>query len=314
MAVFQMSSLQLIGCCWRGHSVARICLFACLLAQILTPVVAYGKGKSKFLAVYPMIFKFCMFWWCAVVFVIMAVFIIDHLFTKFKGPQRVDFVYEHTFRSVAEREAYWAQLADPSTWSPAHPVLQSADVRMVEFGTRDVNPGAAGARSSDTNDAAVATTAEVSTDLSMETDNVSDGSSFPTNTSMTLKPVPLGPLKEGFGMVLRHKKGTRREGGHFATRKCTKLETPQGNEPWRIVMRTVEVGGGYPFVPDTEECTVDMWPLANDGTMKSVVIGRAACSSRLFCWWHSLQQNSELAAQAMLDGIGEEIGHSKKKD
>jgi len=347
----------------------RTWLLGLLLAQCLLPALAIGTGKkNKMFAAYPTIFKFFMFWWCLFVGCVMVVYVLDHLLGKYRGPARVDYTVEHTFRSVADREVYWAQLVDPSQWKPSHPVLESADIRMVECGHADEQNGheeAAKAEreaeedgqedfsqypngmtwnefqsayaesktgpttsrergdawtkykekqatevdaAGDTVSAAAAST-EAATSSSSSSSNGSEDS-----IQMTVRPVPLGCLKPGLGMILRYKEGNWRAGLHFCTRECTAVETPGPKEPWRIMMRTVDVGGGYPYLKASEEVMVELHPPSEDGSMLCALVGRAACQSRFFRWWSSLQKNSELGAAAYLEALGQEVGRAKKSD
>jgi len=63
-----------------------------------------------------------------------------------------------------------------------------------------------------------------------------------------------------------------------------------------------------------EEVVVEMEAPAADGTMKCRILSRAYYSSRFFGWWNGLQKASEEGAEAMLEGIGDEVGRAKKKD
>jgi len=274
-----------------------------IIVILLLPVLVEAKKKSKFLAGYPSIFKFLLFWWCVIVFAIMFVYIVDQLFYKFRGPCRIDFDVECKFRGVADRLVYWEQVMDPTKWKETHPILQSADVRLVEC---------TGLETKDTDEAAGQSASEAETDTAgtRQPDDAVQNVGDPPNTKLT--PVPLGPLKEGLGLILRHKTGSGpREGTFFCTRKCIQLDMPKEGD-WRLVMRTVEVGGGYPFLPDTEQSELIMSPPAEDGSITCQMYGYASVSSRFFGWWTGLRKASEQGAAMMLEAIGEEIERGKK--
>eukprot|EP00928_Gymnodinium_smaydae_P026035 TRINITY_DN20554_c0_g2_i1.p1 TRINITY_DN20554_c0_g2~~TRINITY_DN20554_c0_g2_i1.p1 ORF type:complete len:326 (-),score=73.45 TRINITY_DN20554_c0_g2_i1:1088-1921(-) len=258
------------------------------------PVLAMaGRRKDvseTFLEAYPAIFKFCLFWWCVFVVAVMAVYISDHLFTKYFGPARVDYSVSLELRGSSDREAYWAQLVDPSKWSPSHPVLASANVRMVECTAKG-------------KDAAKGAAKEEPAEGEEE------------GPSKALRPVALGPLRVGLGLTLRHKDnaGDARAGSFFCTRECTVLEKPKDG-PWRLEMRTIEVGAGYPYLRDTEESVVEVWPASEDGSVRCELSGGAATSSRVFRWWSGLQRATIASAEGLLLAIDEELGKAKKKD
>mmetsp|Transcript_90747 Transcript_90747/g.194634 ORF Transcript_90747/g.194634 Transcript_90747/m.194634 type:complete len:277 (-) Transcript_90747:50-880(-) len=270
--------------------IRRAPLVALLFLCLVLPTLAYGgKKKSKFLAAYPSLFKFFLFWWCIFVFGVMTVYIIDTLLYKYRGPAHVDFSIEHVFRGVDSRQVYWAQFVDPTTWDVAkHPVLQSADVRTVRVDT-EVPPAEPLA------DAAAASGA---------------------HASKRVTPLPEGlvALKPGLGLILRHKEGSGvRTGTLFCTRECTQMETPEDG-PWRLVMRTIEVGAGYPFMPDTEESELQLWAPEKDGTMRCSMVGFAAVNSRFFRWWTGIRRASVAGAVAMMEGIEEVVQASKKTE
>lgn len=261
--------------------VRRICLPRLLIMLILVfvmPVIAAEGKKSKFLAAYPSVFKFVLFWWCVFVFAVMGVYILDHVLFRLYGPAKVFWDVEHVFTGSASREQYWKQLSDPSSWSTKHPVLQSADVRMMQCAAAE----------------------------EMEADSA--------EPLRHLRPVPLGPLKPGFGLILRYKAGSGpREGSFFCTRECVKLEVAEG-EPWRLTMRTMEAGAGYPFLPNTEVSEVEMLPPSEDGSVRCKMTGLAFVTSRAFRWWTKLQPLAQLGAEDMLRSIGEEVTAPKKRD
>jgi len=251
-----------------------------LVVLSLISQVAAAEKKSKFLAGYPGIMKFLMFWWTIFVFVVMGIFIIDHVITQRWGPARADWSLEYVFRSSAGREAYWAQFVDPTAWSLDHPVLQSADVRLVKI------------------------------EESAKADETSTSSSAP---GAAVSPLPLGPLKQGLGLILRHKANSGpREGSFFCTRLCAKLEVPE-DDVWRCLTKTVEVGEGYPLLPGTEETEVELWPPGEDGSIRCRMTCRAAVSSRWFRWWTGLLETSQASARAMLESIEQEVEAGKKR-
>lgn len=296
-----------------ARMVPRLLLRVLCFLVLILPVLAYGEGKkkSKFLAAYPSVFKFLLFWWCIFVFAVMGVYILDHLLFRYYGPAKVIWDVEHIFKGSGSREDYWRQFADPSTWSPQHPVLQSADVRMVKCCAADSEEGLQAAA-----DAAAAAAAAAGDEVA-EVDEIAEALKADAGEAAEarhLQPVAHGPLGPGLGLILRHKAGTGpREGSFFCSRECTKLEAPEG-EPWRMVMRTLEGGAGYPFLPNTEETEIVMMPPAEDGSVHCRMTGMACVTSRGFRWWTNLQPLSRQGAEAMLKAIGEEVENPKKKD
>lgn len=270
-------------------------LLVCL-AFTLPAVGDAAKKEKNFLDMYPQIFKFCLFWWCFFVFVVMAIYIIDSLLTKYSGPALVNWKVDHTFRGVDDRQAYWAQLADPSSWSPEHPVLASADIRMVSIAKTD-------------KDAAKVDKEDADTDDATSNANAAD-SDAARKPSVQVKPIELQRLKVGLGMMLRHKVGDN-AGSLFCTRACTALD--EGEETWRMTMETVECGAGYPFLEGSEESVVEMHLPQDDGTMLCTMSGCAAVSSRFFRWWSGLRSASEVAAISTLDAIDENMQRAKKQ-
>jgi len=207
----------------------------------------------------------------------------------------VNICIERTLQCHADRNAYWAQVADPSAWKPTHPVLQSANVRMVEYLNGEGTSGTENVDSNATN---------------------SEGGSSSVSARQAAKvskPIDLGPFKLGRGLVLRHKEGTGFAGDVFCTRECIELDMPKEGS-WRIMMRTTDIGVGYPFLPNTEESVVAMLPAEKDGSIQCILTINAFCSSRFFRWWYGLKKNSIDGAELLLDGIAEEVGRSKKKD
>lgn len=268
-----------------------------LLLSFVLQAAAAEKKKSKFLAGYPGLMKFLMFWWTILVFIVMGIFIVDHVITQRWGPARADWSVEHVFRSSSERQAYWAQLVDPTAWSPNHPVLQSADVRLVKI---EAAPPADDDQPQEEAKATGSAAAEPQAEAAAPKTRVS--------------PLPLGPLKPGLGLILRHKANSGpREGTFFCTRLCAELETPEDGA-WRCVTRTVEAGEGYPLLPGTEETELELWPAAEDGSIRCRMTSRAAVSSRWFRWWTKLLESSQASAKLMLEAIEQEVESGKKKD
>merc|ERR1712070_736805 len=94
------------------------------------------------------------------------------------------------------------------------------------------------------------------------------------------KAIALRSLQPELGLVLRHKENTGVQAGDlFCTRKCTQLETP-AEDAWRLVMQTIQVGVGYPYLPDTEESELVMDAPAADGSIRCCMIGSFAVNSR----------------------------------
>lgn len=295
----------------------RILFLALLFLSLISPAMAaYGSGKkSKFLAAYPILFKFFLFWWCIFVFVVMGIYILDHLMFRRFGPAKVAFSAERIFKSSPSggREAFWAQLADPTAWSMNHPVLQTADIRMVRCGGR--NGDSAGAGGTANGDADSDTKAAAGESSDTETTARTEADSEGPAPSTKLQPISLQPLSVGLGFILRHKEsdGGPRAGSFFCTRECTTLDKP-AEGTWRMIMRTVEVGNGYPFNPETEETEVEMDAPGEDGSVRCVVTGFAAVNSRIFRWWNGLELNARLGAETLLEAVESEVLSAKKKD
>lgn len=284
---------------------AELLLLVALLLSLAPPVLAaYGSGKkSKFMAAYPAIFKFCLFWWCVFVFVVMFFYISDHLLWRKFGAAKVAWSAERAFKAASGgREEYWAQLVDPTRWAPNHPVLQSADIRMVRCGDDDADKSRGGSEDAKDDEPLPNPHATVA----------DEGLAVP---SAKLRPVELQPLAVGLGFILRHKPAEvgPRTGSFFCTRKCTLLETPTEGK-WRMVMRTIEAGNGYPFQPDSEVAEVEMDPPAEDGSVRCAITGSAETNSRIFRWWNGLEPNSRAASEDMLEVIENLVLHAKKRD
>ncbi|CAK0865964.1 unnamed protein product [Prorocentrum cordatum] len=269
-----------------------------LLLAGAVPAMAKKSKGLEILKHYPTMFKFCMFWWCIFVFAVMGGYIIDTLLFRKFGPARISWKMEHVFRGTADRDAYWAQLVDPSRWSTTHPVLQSADLRMVDC-SKLLKEVAAGA-------AVVTDTDEVA--------SYGDEDKPPKvmEASSSLESVALGPLRPGLGLVLRHKGGTGALAGAFyCTRACTLLEKPPEGV-WRFGMDTVEAGAGYPYAAGSQKDELEMWPPGEDGSIRCRMSGTAEVGSRFFRWWSGVESSSRAGALAMLEAIGEEIQAAKK--
>jgi len=227
---------------------------------LLAPAAnAYGADpktgkKKKFMEHVPMLFKFGMFWWCAFVFIVMLIYILDALLLKYRGPRALAWSVEHELSAGVDREAFWSQLADPSTWTPSHPVASSADISMVQ----DV----------------------------------------PEEESYTgLKPVELCPLKEGFGIVLRHKSNAGpRSKELFCQRQCIGLEKPKDGT-WKLIMKTTQAGVGYPYVEGSEETVLAL--RQKDGKLCCSMETRCLVESRLRSWWRNLPKQGRCAAVEM---------------
>lgn len=256
------------------------------LTTLVQADAAYGK-KGKFMEAYPMLFKFFLFWWCVVVFAAMAVYILDTVVFKYSGPALVEWSTERTMRGDVDRAAYWAQFADPSSWSTErHPVLQTADVRMVHW---DSSAAAEMAKNGD------------------------HEQKEPGSLSAKMKAASLGELKPGFALILRHKAGVGpRAGSFFCMRECVQSERLKDG-PWIFSMRTVDVGAGYPYIPGSEEVTLELFPPAEDGGIRCVMSGTGALSSRVFRWWQGLSKASVEGAEAMLQAIDEDLLSAKKR-
>mmetsp|Transcript_22212 Transcript_22212/g.62235 ORF Transcript_22212/g.62235 Transcript_22212/m.62235 type:complete len:321 (-) Transcript_22212:77-1039(-) len=301
--------------------VMRLLLLACLLASLVSPALAaYGKGKkSKFMSAYPILFKFVLFWWCVFVFVVMGFYVADNLMWRKFGPAKVAWSVERTFKAAPDggRAAFWAQLVDPTKWSMSHPVLQSADIRMVECTKPEAEKNDTGSKDETSKesagDKAAAEAAEPAEPA--KSPNATEADEGLVAPSAALRPVELRPLEAGLGFILRHKQslGGPRAGSFFCARECTKLETP-ADGTWRMFMRTVEVGNGYPFEPDSEESEVELAPPAEDGSVRCTINGFAAVNSRLFRWWNGLEPNSRAGSEAMLEAIENEVLSAKKNE
>jgi len=257
---------------------------------LLVHVAMAEKPKRKFMANYPGIFKFFLFWWTIVVFVVMGVYIFDTLLTRWFGPARVDWVVEHRFpKADPGREGYWDQLANPSKWSATHPVLQGADISMVELEPQENRQA-----------------------LSEEEERLRAGEVQP-EPRLKSTAVDLQAMKPGLGLLLRHKKeGYSPAGSFFCIRECTTLET--GGDVWRLITQTVDVGGGYPFHEGSEVTELQMWPPTEDGTIACKMTSCATVSSRFFRWWTGLLSASISSGVAFCEAIEQEVKTTTKKD
>lgn len=297
-----------------------------LLVTLVVPATAaYGKGgKGNFLKAYPGFFKFLLFWWCVLMFIVMGILVGDHVLFLRKGPCWVHWYADYVFKG-GEREEYWKQFVDPSSWSWTHPVLMSADIKLVET-LSEPDPAAVAAA------AAKNGTKEEGGEEDEEEEETTDPSAeVPAQSSDDLsearkariRPVPLGPMRPGLALVLRHKSSTplpikhdadpETAGKFFCMRECVESEKP-ADGCWRFVMRTIDVGVGYPFLPGTEEVEVVLHPSGDDGSIRCEMNCKAALQSRLFAWWNNVKRNSTAGCGAMLGAIASEVEGSKKRD
>jgi len=87
---------------------------------------AVAEAKKKFLEGFPMFFKFGLFWWCALLAVIIISVIVDFLVTKLVGPQKQRWKFEYVFPPETDLKKLWSLLTQPSEWPPEHPILSHA--------------------------------------------------------------------------------------------------------------------------------------------------------------------------------------------
>lgn len=267
-------------------------LLILLLASLADSVDAYGgKKKSKFMAAYPSVFKFVLFWWCVIVFSVMATYIIDNLMFRKFGAAKVQWSVEHVFKAAkGGRETFWAQLADPSAWAPGHPILLSADIKMAKCGEEGAKliAEAVAAKEKD------------------------EGEGMPDTSLVTMD--GLKPLTEGFGIIMRHKENFEpNSGGFFCTRECIRIERPK-KEAWEVALKTIEVGSGYPYSAQAETTMIELHPEAEDGSLRCVISGSSEVNSRIHRWWSALEVNAKVGALAMMQAIETEVHANKKTD
>jgi len=272
-------------------------------------IEAYGgKKKGKFMAHIPGFIKFLMFWWCVIVTIILLVYIVDRMMYRWKGPALIEWTIDHVFDGKGKREDYWAQFVNPTKWGPTHPILASADVRMVQM-TQEKAIKDSGTANGEKDGKEKKPKDDGRLKVS-DKDQAEDEEEF----SPGVKPVPLKALDTGFGFMLRHKKGTPHERMLFCTRECTEMSTPKDGT-WRFAMRTIEVGLANFFLAGTEETDLEMLPADEHGKIWCQMHGKAACESRFQRWWLGLRKQSMLGAEGMMDAIAEEVGRKgKKKD
>jgi len=274
-------------------------LSTCLALSIILVLAdsadaAYGSGgKKKFMAAYPVLFKFFLFWWCVFVFAVMGVYIIDQLMYRKWGGAKVQWSVEHVFQGGVKggRETFWKQFADPSTWSANHPLLRSADIKMATCGEEGA--------------AAIAAAKEaIAKDPELD-DGVLD---------TKLKYLDsLKPLAEGLGVIMRHKENVGpNPGGFFCTRECIRLDKPKEG-PWEMAFQTLEAGPGYPYTAGDETTVIEMHPAAEDGSVRCVMTGSSTVTSRIFRWWSALAPTAKAGAIGMLQAVEEEVLASKKE-
>jgi len=277
---------------------AATLLLTLLLLSMAETVEAYGgtnpdgtKKKSKFMAVYPSIFKFVLFWWCIIVFSIMSAYIIDNLLFRKFGAAKVQWSVEHVFKAAkGGRETFWAQLADPSIWAPSHPILLSADIKMAKCGEEAAKLIAAAEAAKEKDES------EAMPDTSLWT---MDG---------------LKPLAEGIGIIMRHKENFEpNSGGFFCTRECVQLTKPKA-EAWEVAFKTIEIGSGYPYAAGAETTMIELHPEAEDGSLRCVMSGSAEVKSRIHRWWTALEAQAKVGAVGMMEAIEQEVHANKKKD
>lgn len=291
------------------------------MTLVVPTSAAYGK-KGNFLAAYPMLFKFLLFWWCVLMSIVMAIFVGDHVLWMWKGPKWVHWYADHVFKG-GEREDYWKQFVDPSTWAWSHPVLMAADVKVVELlpaPAMEKQPTEAENNEDGKEDgkepASEPTSAEMKAQATEE---------LSPERKARMKTLKLGPVKEGHAFLLRHKSAVplpmkhghevdpETAGKFYCMRECTVAEKP-ADGAWRFVMRTLDTGLGYPFVPGTEEVEVLLDPPSQDGSIRCEMNCKAAMQSRLSSWWNSVQKNSTAANAQMLAAIAGEVEGAKKQD
>jgi len=274
------------------------CLCLCLATAAETEEGAEQppKKKSKFLASMPMFVKFSLFWWCVFVMLVMLGFIADRLAWRFYGPKRLYWNIERTFSGVPGLEACWVQFADPSRWSEEHPVAASADVSMVK-GPATVEVAAGDEQP----------TTVLGFDVSP---NPGDATEAESQSKDRFEKVPMGPLQEGLGLRLWHKKGRGPlEGKLYCTRICTELNTP-ADGPWRMTMKTVEVGPAHMCIPGSEVIEVELATTSKAGDVHCMMQGCGDVGSRFFAWWKGIARQMHEGGEAMLDGVVEESRRS----
>jgi len=187
-----------------------------------------------------MIVKAGLFWWCIFVFVVVAYFIVEVLWVRYKGTAVVQWGLTFDFDGTATRKVYWEQFVEPSKWSQSHPVVQSAVISMVQ----NVLAENSGQHEKDGEEAAKVT---------CETNPNEEQTSDPL---LGLKVVPFGPMAVNRGLTLRVRNGDM-EGSFFCARLCTEISTPDEG-PWTYTMKTVSTGPAYPYLSGTETSTMKM--------------------------------------------------------
>lgn len=277
----------------KGFAGSRLRHF--IFLSLLCVAAAEEKKKSKFLEPFPMIVKAGLFWWCIFVFVVVAYFIVEVLWVRYKGTAVVQWGLTFDFDGTATRKVYWEQFVEPSKWSQSHPVVQSAVISMVQ----NVLAENSGQREKDGEEAAKVT---------CETNPNEEQTSDPL---LGLKVVPFGPMAVNRGLTLRVRNGDM-EGSFFCARLCTEISTPDEG-PWTYTMKTVSTGPAYPYLSGTETSTMKMWP-EEGGKVHCEWEGRAEVASRFYRWWQGLDNAAHEGAKAVMEAINDEVRRSKKHD
>jgi len=277
---------------------------------------ANPKKKSQFLAAYPLIFKFFLFWWCVLMGLVALCFVCDYVMGDRK-PAKVDWALEYVFSNAADRSVYWAQFVDPTAWSDNHPVMKSATLEMIRCldlpHVSEKNKQPPEKDETEKKQPPEKEEIEKKPSEKKETDKGKDADEDdafkePTRPS---EHVPLTVLEPGLGFILRHKEGDLK-GKFFCTRKCYALDMPEDGV-WRIGMRTVEGGDGYIPVSGTEETEIEMWPPNESGEIRCRVHSGATVLSRIQLWRSGLKQGMMAGTEAMFDAIQEEVSLKKSK-
>jgi len=273
---------------------------ALLVFGLMSPGFAERKWvpKQSFLDDYPKYFAILIFFWCVFVFIGTMVFIFDHGLLKYFGPKHVYWDAVYSFNRAVGHAECWKQFVDPAAWKASHPILQTADVRMV----RCLPPADESFASGVTEPAAETETA------------AQDGDDGPEEPTTRVEPMPLGPFQPGLGLILLHKTDSDGIGKFYCLRECTVLETP-ADGPWRCVMRTVEGGAAHLYLPGTEETEIELWPPdQEDSSIHCRFSGRGSIASRVHWWWSGSMRKSVLSAVGFLEALSAHMSDAKKND